>query len=310
MDATRPGYVIVLGGANADITGFSSAPLRQRDSNPGSIEVGCGGVARNVAENLARLGVDSRLMTLVGNDQYGEMLLALGSSAGIDMQYTQTSDGAPTSSYLSILDETGEMSVAVADMAIMEHITPAWLSRQRDAFEHASLIVIDANLPAESVEWVASEFSHCPIFADTVSASKAPALKPALGEIHTLKTNMSEAQSLAGVAEGPEITARALHDEGIERIFITRGAEGVFFSTPGESGDVSLPRSRSPLHNSSGAGDAFLAGVCYAWLEDWPLQETIGFAMAAAELTAGARTTSSASLSLAAINRILGIHDG
>ena len=308
-DLSDRGYVVVLGGANADITGFSSARLRPRDSNPGSIDVSCGGVARNVSENLARLGVDSRLMTLVGNDQYGEMILALSRSAGIDMQYTQTTHSAPTSSYLSILDETGDMSVAIADMAIMEHITPEWLSRQRDAFQHASMIVIEANLPAASVEWVANEFSHCPIFADTVSASKAASLKTSLGAIHTLKTNALEAESLAGT--GPELAAIAdsLHGEGIERLFITRGADGVFYSTPDGRGDLTPARNKGPMHNSGGAGDAFLAGICYAWLADWSLEETARFSMAAAEVTAAARATSSAAFSLAAINRVLGKQD-
>jgi pseudouridine kinase len=248
-------------------------------------------------------------MTMVGNDQYGEMILALGSSAGIDMQYTQTTHSAPTSSYLSVVDETGDMSVAIADMGIMEHITPDWLSRQRDAFERASMIVIEANLPRASVEWVTTEFSHCPIFADTVSASKAPALKKSLGAIHTLKTNALEAQSLAGADASLEAIADTLHGKGIERLFITRGGDGVFYSTPDGSGDVSAPHSKGPMHNSGGAGDAFLAGICYAWLAEWPLADTISFAMAAAEVTAAARATSSTSFSLAAINRALGKRD-
>ena len=71
-------YVAIVGGANVDIGGIPTSLLRSRDSNPGSITTTCGGVARNVAEDLARLGVDSRLITLLGNDQYGEMIIALG----------------------------------------------------------------------------------------------------------------------------------------------------------------------------------------------------------------------------------------
>ena len=309
MDAAGRDYVIVLGGANVDITGFSSATLRQRDSNPGSIQLSCGGVARNIAENLARLGVDSRLMTLLGNDQYSEMILALGRSAGIDMQYVQTMDNTATSSYLSILDESGDMSVAIADMEIVERITPEWLTGYRHAFAGASMIVIEANLPAASIEWIASEVSHCPIFADTVSASKAPALTSSLDAIHTLKTNSVEARSLAGLGEDLDEIADALHTAGVERLFITRGADGVFYSTPDGRGDVSLNEKTGPMHNSGGAGDAFLAGLCYAWLEDRNLDDTVRFAMAAAEITAAARATSSASFSLTAIERVLGEHD-
>ena len=74
--------VCVIGGANVDIHGAAYQPLRLRDSNPGSVHVSPGGVARNVAENLSRLGLDCRLVTAVGKDPNGEMLLAHGREAG------------------------------------------------------------------------------------------------------------------------------------------------------------------------------------------------------------------------------------
>jgi pseudouridine kinase len=87
--------VCVIGGANVDIHGAAYQPLRLRDSNPGSVHVSPGGVARNVAENLSRLGVDCRLVTAVGKDPHGEMLLAHGRETGIDMRYVQELESAP-----------------------------------------------------------------------------------------------------------------------------------------------------------------------------------------------------------------------
>ena len=302
--ATQP-YVLLVGGANVDITGIPSQDLRQRDSNPGNIDLSCGGVARNVAENLARLGVDARLVTMVGNDQYGEMILALSRTAGIDMQYTQTSDTATTSSYLSILDETGDMHVAIADMSIVERITPEWLAGYQHAFEEAAAIVIDANLPEASIEWIGRQFSDVHIFADAVSASKAPRLQSALASIDTLKLNALEAAALANIEGDANAIADELHAQGVDRIFITRGVEGVFYSTVEERADVEPARTIKPAHNSGGAGDAFLAGLIYARLEDWPMEQTVRFAMAAAEVTAAARATSNRALSLNTINKLM-----
>ena len=230
-------YVLLVGGASADVTGIPTQTLRERDSNPGNISLSCGGVARNVAENLTRLGVNARLATMLGNDQHGEMILALSRSAGIDMQHTQVLDSASTSSYLSILDSSGDMRLAVSDMAVMERMTPEWLASCRHAFAKAAAIVIDANLPAESIEWIGEAFSQTPIFADAVSASKAPRLGAALASLHTLKLNILEAEAIAGVT-GTAAIADDLHARGVERVFITRGAEGAFYSTPQGRADV------------------------------------------------------------------------
>ena len=88
-------------------------------------------------------------------------------------------------------------------------------------------------------------------------------------------------------------------------MFITRAEQGVFYSTGDTHGVQQLPRDQRDVHNAGGAGDAFLAGIAFAWLEDWPLQETLRFALAAADITLSHPATSSPALSLAAINRVL-----
>ena len=292
-----------------DVTGAPESSLRDRDSNPGRIDIACGGVARNVAENLARLGVDSRLLTLLGNDQYGEMILALGGVAGIDMQYVQQLDSDATSMYLAVLDHAGDMEIAIADMEIMNQLTPDWLQQYRHALGGAAVIAVDANLPAATLEWIASTFKDCTIVADTVSSLKAPALAPVIGALNTLKTSAIEANALTGRPSGSEDELHAiadeLHGQGLERLFVTLGDQGVFYSAAGER--ALLPPLRQPdsVRNSSGAGDAFLAGLIYAWLQEWPLADSVRFSLAAAEVTVSDHATSSSALSLTAINRIL-----
>ncbi|ELI6442400.1 winged helix-turn-helix transcriptional regulator, partial [Aeromonas salmonicida subsp. salmonicida] len=121
-------YAVVIGGANMDICGCSHDNLRIGDSNPGRVRTSAGGVGRNIAENLARLGTDTRLLTAVGNDQYGHHLLEVSQRAGVDVRQVLVLEGQATSCYLSLHDGSGEMSCAVNDMAIIDQLTPARLT--------------------------------------------------------------------------------------------------------------------------------------------------------------------------------------
>ncbi len=304
-----PPLVAVIGGANVDIHGKSNQPLRSNDSNPGSVHTSAGGVARNVAENLARLGVDCRLVSAVGNDHHGQMLLRVSREAGVDVQHVQEIASVSTSTYLSVLDDSGDMQVAISDMSIIDHVNADLLQSMQPMLQQSALIVIDSNLPDDALAWLTSTFADKPIFADTVSTSKAPRLKPYLSSIHTLKTSTIEAEALTGLgAQTPEQLGKVashLHDQGVERVFITRGEQGVFYSAGEAQGSQQPAGGKREVQNAGGAGDAFLAGLAYAWLENFDLNDTLRFALTAADITLSHAATSSPSLSLAAVNRAM-----
>jgi pseudouridine kinase len=298
-------FVTAIGGANIDIHGRSAAPLQPHDSNPGRVHLSAGGVARNVAENLARLGVGCRLVSAIGNDHHGRMLMRLSREAGIDMQYVHEIASAATSTYLSVLDDGGDMLVAINDMRIMEELSADLLQAQQAMLRQSSLLILDCNLPGDALAWLAGALADKPIFVDTVSAAKAPRIKPYLHAVHTLKTGALEAEALTGLEARtlPQLRdiAGQLHRQGVERVFVTRGRQGVFFSAGGADGVARPGRTARRVRNAGGAGDAFLAGLAHAWLEDWPLSDAVQFALAAAEITVAHRASSSPALSLAAV---------
>jgi pseudouridine kinase len=302
-------FVTVVGGANIDIHGTSDKALRPNDSNPGTVHVSAGGVGRNIAENLARLGVDCRLITAVGDDHHGRTLMRLSSKAGIDTQYVQEIAAAQTSTYLSVIDASGDMKVAIADMQIIDYLTPEKLQPYETMLQESSLIVLDTNLPNRTLAWLTDKFAEQTIFVDTVSTTKAPRIEQHLGSIHTLKTSAIEAEALTGLEARTEQqlqeVAAQLHAAGVDRAFITRGSRGVFYSTTDEQGTMKLEQKSRVVRNAGGAGDAFLAGLAYAWLEDQDLETTLRFALMAADLTLSDPATSSPALSLAAINMAL-----
>lgn len=309
--STAP-FVAVIGGANIDIHGRSAAATRARDSNPGSVITSAGGVARNIAENLARLGIDSRLITAIGKDHHGQTLMRLSREAGIDMQYAETIASAPTSTYLSVVDHSGDMQVAISDMDIIDQLGAERLQRHKDMLLQASLVILDANLPDDALGWLTSTLDGRVLFADTVSTAKAPRIRPYLAAIHTLKASAIEAEALTGLEAGTDVQLRKLcaqlHESGVQRVFITRGNRGVYYSTPDGYGTQKTSSRRPEVRNTGGAGDAFLAGLAFAWLESCSLDESLQFALTAADITLSHPATNSPALSVASIRRALESH--
>ncbi|NIP94296.1 MAG: winged helix-turn-helix transcriptional regulator, partial [Akkermansiaceae bacterium] len=100
-------YVCVVGGANVDIEGRTEGSLVPGDSNPGTVARSPGGVARNIAENLARLDLTTRLITALGRDHNGTWLHDQTARAGVDLAESVWSDSAPTATYVSVIDGSG-----------------------------------------------------------------------------------------------------------------------------------------------------------------------------------------------------------
>lgn len=278
------GYVSVFGGANMDIQGFPKKPLIMNDSNPGTVLLSMGGVGRNIAENIARLGLPVKLFTYLGNDFYGEQVRRETARAGVDMCGTEAVPGASTGIYLCILDETGDMKVAVSHMDIYDRMTPVYVDRKRETLARSACVVVDTNPPAEVLRHLLTSLPGTCFIADTVSVTKSAKLKELLPYLHTVKPNRLEAQVLTGV----EITGRASMDraadcflnQGVKNVFITLGAGGTFYCDGRSRGVI---RAKKPtVVNATGAGDAFTAGLALGNLRGMSIEEKARFAMGAA----------------------------
>jgi len=274
--------VVVVGGANVDIGGMPFAPLTSSDSNPGRVRVSVGGVGRNIAHNLRLLGLPVVFLTALGRDAHGDRVAAECAMAGIDCERAIRTREEPTSTYLFIADEQGEMRLAVSDMEICRLISPEYLAGQTDLLESAAAVVMDANLPAESIRFLAENCAS-PLFADPVSVAKAPRLRGVLNRLHALKPNRQEAELLSGVPVRTEEdlprAAEALLDTGLRRVFLSLGSQGLLAAEPGTV--LRLPCFPAQAVNMTGAGDAMMAGLVWGTLQGLPLAE-IGRASAAA----------------------------
>ncbi len=146
-------HLLILGAASLDTKGRASQPIQTGTSTPGAIRISAGGVARNIAENLARLGEQVILLSAVGDDSSGRRILSQAAETGIDVSHVVVDARHRTAAYLAVLDETGNMATSIDDMAISQEVlTPQLLYRHRNLFRNARMIALDANLSPAALQ--------------------------------------------------------------------------------------------------------------------------------------------------------------
>jgi pseudouridine kinase len=191
------------------------------------------------------------------------------------------------------------MVMAVSDMEICDRITPEYLAANLDLLNNAQVVVVDANIPEESVRYLA-ENCKAPLFCDPVSTVKAKKMLPILSKIHTLKPNRLEAEILSGVTiftqEDVEEAAIVLLQKGVHRVFISMGADGVYAATKREQ--YWLPNPPGTMVNTTGCGDAFMAALVWAYLEGTDLRNTALAGLAAGVVTMESNETINPAMSI------------
>ena len=301
--------IAVLGATNLDISAGSKTPLKPGDSTPGLITTSAGGVARNVAENLARLGHASCLISAVGDDLHGQFLLDHTRAAGVDVSRCRVWPGQRSGSYLSISNADASLLAAVNDMAVLDLLSPAELAGQSAFLASASAWVVDCNLSEASFAELMQHKSAAPVFVDGVSSHKCTKALPWLGAIHTLKINRLEAQTLCGAAvetaAQASVAAQSLCARGVENVVVSLGSGGVCWHQ--RSSDLSghVPALKITAINSNGAGDALMAGLVHGALQRWPLEQSVCFANACAALTMTHASANHPQLSVANAKRLM-----
>ncbi|HYD80590.1 MAG TPA: PfkB family carbohydrate kinase [Paucimonas sp.] len=267
---SRP--VLCIGGANVDRKLRTLDRLRMHTSNPVSQHESFGGVARNIAENLARLGAPTALLTAVGDDASGRAMLAHAEASGIDPRGSLQVAGAATGSYTAVLDAGGEMMLALAHMALCDALTPEFLVSRQAQRAAAALTVADLNLPQDSVRLLLDDArrGHAPLVLVAVSQPKMTRLPADLTGLRLLILNLGELEARAGakLSTAAKIAkaCRALQHDGVRDVIVTRGEDGALYTTP--DGVAELPAPAVAVTDVTGAGDAFAAAACWSLYHD------------------------------------------
>ena len=278
--------ISVIGGANVDLSASLSDAFIAADSNPGHIDVGYGGVARNIAHNLSLLGARTQLLTIFGGDLFGGLLHDYCKQQGIDIHLSERISSLRSGVYLCINNHGGEMIAAVADTEAIRAITPEWLDKRNGDINSSDYIVADTNITEDAIRWLMDNVT-VPLFIDGVSTTKAHRVMNALSKaklpyLHSLKLNLKESLAVTEKANYAE-AAQALVNQGVAHVYITLGSEGVYCRNAAE--EWLFPALPGEVVNTTGAGDAFLAGVVYAHAKGIDFPKTAQYGLMAARAT-------------------------
>lgn len=284
--------VLCVGGAVVDLKFTLRGPAVPETSNPANGGTAFGGVARNVAANLAALRVPARLLSAVGGDLAGGALRVDLRRAGVGVEHLHERPGRPTAQYAAVLDPDGRLVIAAAAMDVMDTITPAELDA---AWPEAGWVFCDANLPADVLAHALATARDPGInlALDAVSTPKVTRLPARLDGAALINLNVDEARAYLAAhgrqdGDDPEALARAVHRSGVRAVLLTLGERGVLVA--GEHGVRRVPARRAVPVDVTGAGDALVAATIAGLIAGRPLLDAV-----AAGVERAARTVESPS---------------
>ncbi len=286
-------YAVAIGGSNIDILAAPKNKIISQDSNTAEISLSPGGVVRNISENLSLLKNKCHLISAFGKDEFGNYIKSRTISSGVSLKHSLTISSDNTSSYLSVNDLKGEMSIAFNDTKILKNLTPNFLSTKYSLINNSSAIIIDANLQDETLEYVFKNFKNNFIFADPVSLSKSKKLKKYIKSINVLKPNLDEAIILYNLKTKDNYFTEELSNE------LNKKNEGKLLISLGHRGVISFHNkeikkykiNKLSVKNSNGAGDALMAGLVHGHLKDWSWDYTVKFAISMASIATQSNET-------------------
>jgi pseudouridine kinase len=296
--------LLVIGAASLDVIGRPQTFPEVGTSNPALVRTAYGGVARNVAENIARLGQPVSLISVVGRDHLGHQILKHTQSAGVDIHACLQVEDFNTAAYLAVQDENGDLYFGLDDMRIIKRLTPRYLHTQKKLFLQSNMIFTDANLSPAALRTLVtmSEKSGIPICADATTTSLSVRLKPFIANIFMLTANRHEAAALLdnqfSVDDQPSAlrAAREFVKMGVKVAVVPIAEGGVCYAISEISGHI--PAVLTKIVDSTGAGDALTATTIFGLLNDLEIDEAVRLGVTAASLTLAHPTSIIPELSL------------
>lgn len=303
----KDNYITVIGGSNIDIVGIPTNPLIMYDSTPGKVNISVGGAGRNIAENICRLGINTKLISAIGNDLYGNTILDECKNYGIDVDDCYISNEESTSIYVSVLNNSNDIKVAISHMDIIDKLDIPFINSKHLSISDSLAIIIDTNLPEDTIDFITKTYTSIPIFVDIVSSSKCLKVKNFLGRFEAINLSQKEAELLSGIKISDENDLnRCLKyflDQGIKRVFINLDKNNIF-SSDGKN-IIHIKDLNIDTVSVTGARDAFMSGIVYSYLNKFNLKYSTELSVAASILTLSHKSAVNPNLSIESIEKTL-----
>ena len=296
--------ISVLGASNVDITGFTDHKLIYGDANIGTSKTSAGGVGRNIAENLLRLGFNINLISVFGDDPLSVFLIKSCKDLGLNIDTSLFLKNENAGTFIAIMDSQNDLALGISAMDIYKKLDIDLIHSKIKSISQPDYLVLETNFPAAILEKVAKENTNSKIVLDTVSGKKSFRAKNILSSLYILKTNLLEAQMLSGIENKDNIElVNYFLNIGVKKVFITLGKDGVIYGDEtGVSQHKTIP---TKIENTIGAGDSFVSGIIYADALDMDIQKMALHGMASACINVQHNAAVSPKMNVANLNKIV-----
>jgi len=282
-DTSKKNLIFCIGAANVDYKLIIENKVIMETSNPAQRITTYGGVARNIAENLARLDEEVALMSKVGNDLEGTNVVK-DASPIMHIFATDRDQIYNTGTYFAVLDESGNLVIGVADMKICDTMDGDWITSHEEHIKKADIIVCDTNVQKSAIEKL-QNIDNRKIIIIGVSVTKTAHIPDKLKNIYLAILNKDEATAYAGCDKFDfKNVCENLKKKGLDRCIITMGKDGCIFYEEKLSPIVLKAEMINNVVDVTGAGDSFSAGVIHALSNDKSLETACKYGMKMAQL--------------------------
>lgn len=292
--------VCVIGGCNIDFIAKSFEKINMKDSNPGTLEYSFGGVAKNIAENLLKMGIENKFISVFGDDVYSKEIKDYLKKIGLDFSNSKFLTNRGMSNYISILDENNDLFTAISSMEVLDEINIEFISKLIDLIKSYKYIVMDTNLREDVLEYICKNCPNSKIIVDCVSRKKALKIKKLLKYIYLLKPNIYEAEELTDVPykneSDLEKIVNVFLEKGVQKVFISMGEKGILYADKNENGIVRI-KDKLKIENTSGCGDAAMSGIIFGVVNENDILECAKLGNIAGFITAQSMDTVSKNIS-------------
>ncbi|XP_037245136.1 pseudouridine-metabolizing bifunctional protein C1861.05-like isoform X2 [Falco rusticolus] len=322
---TAPPQPVVIGGINIDFIAKAQNPviLGGGQTNAGRVRRTFGGVGRNLADCLSRLGQTPLFLSAVGKDEHSESVLHY--CHHMDMSAVLQLEGKSTATYCAVITSAGELSIGLGDMDIHHQITEQYVSQFKENLCQAPLVCIDGNVPLSTIQYVCQlarehQLAVCYEPTDENKASK-PFLSDSWKALTYISPNLQELRAINRTLGNPlpaELpssledvvqTAVALACPLLAHlhcVVVTLGAHGILLCGKSLGGSILLCSgaheqtaaaslcathypaihiSREEIVNVSGAGDSLMAGILAGMLAKHDTDTCVRMGLLAASLS-------------------------
>ncbi len=257
--------VVCIGAALVDELFYASETMMLRTTNNVTAKRSPGGVSRNIAHQLALLGIPVQLISVFGNDSDAAWLQQICSNAGVQLDAAITTNET-NGKYTGIIDADGSLFTALLTNSLEHHITAEHLAQQEVLLNSALFLLADANVPVASMEWLIrfSVLTNIPLIIEPVSVGPASKLSGMdLKGLYMVTPNEDELPAMC-TATDTDTQIEELFERGVEFIWLHRGAAGSVLYNKKQTLSLNAPSAQ--VVDCTGAGDGSLTGFIMAKL--------------------------------------------